>query len=388
MARQRLSGRERIITTLTEQGAVSRADVARLAALAPSTVTAVVAELMASGLVVELDEHPAPASGSRGGRPPVLIVLRRSVGVAVGIDFGKRHVRVAVTDLAHNLLGEQQRPVDQDRPADEDIRVASDMVRATLEQVGASTGEVVGVGMGIPGPVRRSSGQLGDSTILPGWVGVHAADAMGSALDCPVHADNDANLGALGEWMWGAARGHSEVVYLKAATGIGAGFILNGRPFGGAGGTAGEIGHTVIDPNGPVCRCGNRGCLEMLAGSDAVLAAMPGVGLERVIASAQRGERVAMGAVADAGTAMGLALATLCNLVNPELIVVGGELASAGDLLLDPMREALQRSAIHSAAADVTIVRGELGERAEVLGAVALALLRSTAETLRRTALG
>jgi predicted NBD/HSP70 family sugar kinase len=235
--------------------------------------------------------------------------------------------------------------------------------------------------MGLPGPVHRPSGELGDSTILPGWVGVRAADAVSAALGHAVEVENDANLGALGEWMWGAGRGAAHMAYVKASTGIGAGFIVAGQPYVGAGGTAGELGHTVVDPGGPICRCGNRGCLETLAGAPAVLGSLRDVHgealtLTEAVAYARRGDAGCQRAIADAGISIGTAVATLCNLFNPQRVVVGGDLGAAGELLLAPLRESLRRAAIRSAADDVEVVQGRLGERAEVLGAVALVLGR------------
>jgi predicted NBD/HSP70 family sugar kinase len=312
------------------------------------------------------------------GRPPVLVAMHRNAGVAIGLDFGKRHVRVALSDLAHRILAERQDELDADLPAAAAIAHATGLVDEVLAEAHADLDDVVGVGMGLPGPVHGPTGELGDSTILPGWVGVRA-----------VEVENDANLGALSEWMWGAGRGAENMAYLKVATGIGAGLIIRSRPYTGTSGTAGEIGHTVIDPSGPVCRCGNRGCLETVAGSAALLAALR----DTVGADVTVGEAIARGldghaecgtAIAAAGTAIGTAVATLCNLFNPERIVVGGDLAAAGSLLLDPLREALRRGAVRSAADDVSVVEGTLGERAEVLGAVAL-VLRRGADLLRRS---
>ncbi|MGH3646160.1 MAG: ROK family protein [Micromonosporaceae bacterium] len=381
--RQRLDGRNRILAALSRLGPVSRAELARRTSLAPSTVSTIVSELQRAGLVDELDAAATPATGTKGGRPAILLALHRSAGVAVGIDLGRRHLRVAVSDLAHTLLAERNLTVTRDRGAREDIDSAVTLVNELLTEAGVDRDQVVGVGMGLPGPVHRATGELGDSTILPGWVGVAAAPAMTEALGLPVVVDNDANLGALSEWMWGAGRDATELAYLKIGTGIGAGLIVAGRPYSGAGGTAGEIGHTVIDPAGPICRCGNRGCLEMSAGTGAVLDALrpthgDGRTIQQVVKLARDGDAGCRRAIADAGHAVGTALATLCNLVNPQRIIVGGELAAAGEILLAPIRGALTRGTIRSAAADVSVLESALGDRAEVLGAVALALRSGT----------
>jgi predicted NBD/HSP70 family sugar kinase len=381
---QRIDARARVLRVLAESGAASRAELARLTALAPSTVSAVVADLQDTGLVIEPADRPPPAGL---GRPPVLVALDRSAGVAVGIDFGKRHVRVALADLSHTVLAERNDPLGADLPAAEAIPRAVVLVDEVLAEAGMGRSAVLGIGMGLPGPVHAPSGELGDSTILPGWVGVRAVEAMSAALELPVEVGNDANLGALSELTWGAGRGADEMAYLKVATGVGAGLISRGRPFLGAGGTAGEIGHTVIDPAGSICRCGNRGCVETVAGVPAVLAALrdtygADLTIGDAIARAVAGDPGCRRAIADAGRAVGIAVATLCNLVNPQRIVVGGDLGAAGELLLGPLRESLRLGAIRSAAEDVDVVEGALGDRAEVLGAVALGLRRG-AEALR-----
>ena len=375
----RRDARARVVGVLAEAGAVSRADLARRAALAPSTVSAVVSDLQAAGLLVEPAEPVHPPERTSIGRPPVLISLHRRAGVVAGIDFGKRHLRMAISDLSHTLLVERHRALDADLPAREAISLAKLMFDDALDEAEVQRSELVGVGMGLPGPVHRPSGQLGNSTILPGWVDIRAEDAVARALGRAVHVENDANLGALGEWMWGAGRGTDHMAYVKASTGIGAGFIVAGAPYVGAGGTAGEIGHTVVDPAGAICRCGNRGCLETLAGGPAVLSSLrdvhgDGLTLQDAVTFALMGDAGCARAIADAGAAIGTAVATLCNLFNPRQVVVGGDLGNAGELLLSPLRESVRRGAIRSAADDVKVVQGELGERAEVLGAVALVL--------------
>jgi predicted NBD/HSP70 family sugar kinase len=371
----RESNRENVVRALQTLGVASRADIARWTGLSRSTVSSIVSELHADGLVVDRHDGGREAAGS--GRPPALIALDPSAGFALGIDFGKRHLAVALADLSHEVLAERWIEMPDDYEAGDGMRTAAGLVERLVEGSGADRGRVIGVGMGIPGPVQES-GMVGSSAILPGWAGTSPQEHMEELLELPVRVGNDANLGALAEFTWGAGRGSCSVVYLKLATGIGAGIVIDGKLFEGAGGTAGEIGHTTIDETGDICRCGNRGCLETYAGAAAIASLLSrsfGEELdpEQVLSRAADGDPGCRRALADAGRHIGVAVANLCNLVNPERIVVGGSMGHAGALLLDPLTESVRLRAIPSAA-DVEIVPGELGERAELLGAVALVL--------------
>ena len=372
----RESNREKVVKALQTLGVASRADIARWTGLSRSTVSSIVGDLHDEGLVGDRRDGGREASGS--GRPPALIALDPAAGFALGIDFGKRHLAVALADLSHEVLGEQRVEMTDDYEAGEGMLRAAELVDRLLDDLDADRGRVIGVGMGIPGPVHRT-GPVGSSAILPGWSGTSPAERMADLLELPVRVGNDANLGALAESTWGAGRGSASVVYLKLANGIGAGIVIAGRLFEGAGGTAVEIGHTTINETGDICRCGNRGCLETYAGAAAIASLLSrsfGEQLdpEDVLSRAAEGDPGCRRALADAGRHIGVAVANLCNLVNPERIVVGGSMGRAGALLLDPLRESVTLRAIPSAGEDVRIVPGELGERAELLGAVALVL--------------
>jgi predicted NBD/HSP70 family sugar kinase len=238
------------------------------------------------------------------------------------------------------------------------------------------------VGAGLPAPIDSRTRQLGAPSLLPGWVGLHIDDYLSEALGTPVVVENDANLGALAEHLWGAGRGLDSVAYLKLSEGVGAGLVLGGALFrGGLAGTAGEIGHTTVDEYGAVCRCGNRGCLETLVAARAVVRLLepvlgPGLGIADVVDRARQGDAGCRRVLADTGRHVGVAVANLCNLLNPERVVIGGELAVAGELLLGPMREVVGRYGIPSAVATSEIVLGTLGADAHVLGAIALVLRR------------
>src|SRR5215217_597304 len=356
----RASNRLRVIRALQVLGVTSRADVARRTGLSRSTVSTIVAGLQAEGIVVDRDPDGRAAVG--GGRPPAPIALYPAAGLAIGVDFGKRHLAVALADLSHELLAEEWREIPDDYDASTGIESAAELVELVLGAAGADRERVLGVGMGLPGPVHRS-GVVGSSAILPGWAGTHAAERMRERLGLEVWLGNDANLGALAEAIWGAGQSASTVVYLKLATGIGAGIVIDGRLFGGAGGTAGEIGHTSLDETGDICRCGSRGCLETYASGAAIAGLLSRslgepLGPDDVLRRASGGDPACRRALAEAGRHIGVAVANLCNLVNPERIIVGGSMGYAGDLLLDPLREAVGLRAIPSAAEDVEIVLG------------------------------
>jgi predicted NBD/HSP70 family sugar kinase len=229
--------------------------------------------------------------------------------------------------------------------------------------------------MGLPAPI--ADGVVMSSGILPGWVGVNARDASYDALGLPAVIENDANLGALAEHRRGAGRGARDLVYVKVSSGVGAGLILNGQLFRGATGTSGEIGHLTLDEQGPLCRCGSRGCLEAYAATGTALTMMAGqlaaTGIDEVIEAALQGNVAALRVFEDSGLHLGWGLAAVTNLLNPHVIVVGGDMARAGDLLLDSVRLGLRRHVL-AGAASTPVRPSELGDRASLLGAVLLAM--------------
>jgi glucokinase-like ROK family protein len=367
--------RGRVIDVLRDRGTASRAEIARTTGLSRSTVSSIVSDLIDAGLVAE-HEGAGVAHGEHGGRPPVLLSLERSAGLALGVDFGHTHLRVAVSDLSHEVLAEKSRDLDVDHSADQGLDSAVELVDRVLKQAKAERQRVLGVGMGLPGPIT-SSGAVGSSAILPGWVGVDAAAEMRKRLEVPVHVENDANLGALAESVWGSGKGFRDLVYVKLSSGVGAGLLLGGRLYHGTGGTAGEIGHTVVQPSGSICRCGNRGCLETVASAKAVAEELSGsrnepVSVKRLLELAGDGDPATVRLIAEAGREIGVAAANLCNLINPERVIVGGDLSAAGELITEPIAESIRRYAILSAAEQVSVVPGVLGDRAELLGALAL----------------
>jgi len=368
--------RERVVGVLRTHGRTSQAEIARATGLSRTTVSTLVAELRGGGVVFEVD---AKAPDGRGGRPGVQLVLQDSSKAVIGIDFGHTHVQVAVGGLSRDVLAERSCELDVDRQAEEALDAAARMAGEVLAQAGVKHEAVVCAGIGIPGPVDRAHGTVGSATILPGWLGLRIAEEMERRLGMPVEIENDANCGALAEMTWGAGRDCSNFAYIKAATGIGAGLVVDGRLLHGASGTAGEIGHTTLDESGALCYCGNRGCLETVASGPAILQLVSNghaetLTLSRVIDLAAEGDVRCRRAISDAGREIGVAVAGLCNLINPERVIIGGLLSRGGDLLLQPIRDSIRRHAVQAAAERVEVLPAVFIERAELMGSLALAL--------------
>jgi predicted NBD/HSP70 family sugar kinase len=346
-------------------GAFTQAELSRATGLAPATVSNIVRELTGVGLV-ETD----PGSGRRGSS----VRLARGAGLVAGVDFGHSHVAVAVGDLTGRLLAEERRRLEAGHQHTEALDLAAAMLRAMTP----ADGVLRHVGMGLPAPVTQDV--IRSSAIFPGWEGIDARAAAEQALGVPVHVENDANLGALAEHRQGVGRGHDSSVFVKISSGVGAGIIIDNQLFHGAGGTAGEIGHLTLDDQGPLCRCGSRGCLEAYTSVGNVLAMMAGqlpeADLDAVVTAARGGNVSAQRAFEDAGLHLGWGLASIVNLLNPSLVVVGGDMARAGELLLESARIGLRRHALDSVAL-TPVLASELGERASLVGAVLLAAERT-----------
>lgn len=378
LERLREHNRLRVVDALRRHGTASRTELVRETGLSRTTVATLVADLQARGLVVEKPVDDVHTEQAGRGRPPTLLRLDPSAGVALGVDFGHTHLRVAVADLSSAVLAERRIELNIDHSAAAALDAAVEVIDLVLAEAGNTRADVVGVGMGLSGPIELS-GKVGRTVILPGWVGLNAATELSTRLGLHVTADNDANLGALAEVTSGAGQGLSDVIYVMVSSGIGAGLILGGKLHRGATGFAGELGHVFARQDGAVCRCGNRGCLETLASVDSVLALLrpthgadlTEAGLLQLIAA---GDLAATRVVRDAGRAIGGVLAGLANCLDPDAIIVGGELSPAGMPLLEGIREGIERFALPSAVRQVEVRAGVLGDRAEVLGALALVL--------------
>jgi len=368
-------------------GGISRVEVARQIGLTRAAVTTIVKDLLDTGVIRE-----AESIQIHSGRPPIVLEINPTLGYVIGIDFGATHLNLLLADLSARILQELEIEFNIQTGPDAGIAEADRRVRELLDRAGLALEDILAIGMGVPGPIVSEAGMVLAPPIMPGWDRFPIRDTLEKLWGVPVSLNNDAELGALGEWAAGAGRGEANLAYIKVGTGIGAGLLLDGHIYRGVTGSAGEIGHLTIDENGPICTCGNHGCLEAIAGGRAIalqaqevvrkgkrtqmadVNPVESLSAREVAAAASRGDLPAQQILAKAGTHIGIAIAGLINLFNPSMIVVGGGVARTGDLLLEPMRQAVQTRSMPASARVVRITTAMLGKRSSGMGAVIQAL--------------
>ena len=359
-----------ILNLVRQEGYISRAEIAKRTNLSRSTVSNIINELIEAERVQEVEKGQ-----SRGGRRPIILRINYRSHCVIGVELATTFVNVIVTDLNADVLYECREPFDIAVGPDAATAHVAGMVDRALATVGVERSRVAGVGIGIPGPIAYATGKTIVPPIMPGWSGVSLRDRFRDALHLPVRVDNDANLGALAEHCWGAAQNVRNVAYLYlGTTGIGAGLILEGAIYRGEIGSAGEIGHTTIDEHGPRCSCGSYGCLESLAGLPWILRRAETLSgkarsLDELIYAVEHGDEAVRAVFVDAARHLGVAVASLLNLYNPGLVVLGGQLAAAGNLLLDTVRTTAQTRALPITLEHCDIVTGTLGDNDVALGA-------------------
>lgn len=359
-----------ILSLVRQEGQISRAEIAKRTNLSRSTVSNIINELIEADRI-----HEVQKGESRGGRRPILLELNYRSHCCVGIELATTFLNLVITDLKAEILYQHREPFDINAGPDAAVEQVSQVVGRALVEAQIDAAQVAGVGIGIPGPITHTTGQTIAPPIMPGWSGVSLRDRFSETLPFPVYVDNDANLAALAEYRWGVAQQVRNMAYIYlGSTGIGAGLVLNGSIYRGEIGSAGEIGHSTIDEDGPLCSCGSYGCLEAMAGLPQILRNAARLSkqhthsLEQLIAAARTNPALHELFV-EAGTHLGVAVASLLNLYNPGLVVLGGPLVLAEDLLLETVRSTARKRALPITLEHCDIVTGKLGIHAVALGA-------------------
>jgi len=367
----REANRARIIEQVKRFGVITQVELADATGLSAGTVSVIVKELLEAGVV-----NTSPTS--RSGRRAVNVTLARRLGLVVGVHIGQRDLRVGLANPAGEILQQQHLPLGKDHRADTGLDSICLFIADMLERLGAEHDEILGVGVAVDAPIDHNTGMVCSPGLMRGWDQVPIGESLQNRLHLPVLIDNASNTRALAESRFGAGVNANPLVYLAIAQGIGAGIMVDAEIFHGFTGTAGEIGHISIDENGPMCYCGNRGCLEAYAGTRALLETLRvthgNLSLSDFINQAVSGDVACRRVIEDAAHRVGFALSGVCNIIDPQRIIVGGDLAGVGDLFLAPLRAATAHFALPSSTPTIEIVPGELGEECALIGAICLAL--------------
>jgi predicted NBD/HSP70 family sugar kinase len=367
----REANRARLVESLKRHGRLTQVELAGSTGLSPATVSNIVKELTAAGLL-----HTSITSSN--GRRATLVSLARQLGLVAGVHYTSRQLHIAIADVTRTVVSQTSLPLPLDHRHDAQLDRLAILLSELMESLGGTVSDLLAVGLALPAPIDPRTGMVSTPGLLRGWEGVDVAASLTERIGRPAYVDSEANLGGLAEAREGSGRSASSSVFIRVGHTISAGLIVGGDLFRGVNGKAGQIGHVTIDENGPICRCSNRGCLETYAGGPALLSLFPpNAGMQRVsdlLQAAEDGDGSSRRVIADAGRHIGIAAASLCNLFDPELIVVGGELAQAGEILMAPMRHSLERTALASAGGLPEIVGASFGEWAETRGAIAIAL--------------
>jgi predicted NBD/HSP70 family sugar kinase len=368
-----------------EKGPMSRASIADAVGLTKATVSSLVGELIARGLLSERGRAPAAAVG----RPGQLVALSDETVVGLGLEINVDYLAACVLDLAGGVRFERfLRRENRDTPIRDVFDALGDLGRSALNEAEAERLIPVGVTVAAPGLVEVDSGMLLMAPNL-GWSNTPLRTEVANRLQRPhlyVTADNEANLAALGELWQGHGQEWRDFIHISGEIGVGAAVVVGGELLRSGSGLGGELGHLSIDPNGAECPCGSRGCLERVVGQEALLKrarldaevgtsiGVPDGGVRLLAESAERGDQRTLDALAEAGEALGLACGAAVNLLAPNTVVLGGIFALLFDWLADPLREELEKRAFVAKCSDVAVVRSELGAAAAVRGAASLTL--------------
>lgn len=377
----RAINRSSVLNLVKTHGPLSRTGVARLSGLSPATVTDIVAELIGERLVYEKEP-----GDSTGGRRPILLAINHTARYAIGIKLMEQQIIAALTDLSATVLAGITQPLEDGQSLDRAVQALAAAVETLVEQAGAERQKLVGVGVGLAGVVDSARGVCRYSPVFS-WRNAPLRDLLQARIGIPVYLDNDVNTLTLAERLFGAGQGVDDFLVVTVGRGVGMGIVVHGQPYRGTRGGGGEFGHTVLDPNGPLCGCGKRGCLEAYVSDPAILRmarealARGEIALgaqdltaPRLVELACAGNQPLQSVFRQAGQMLGLGIANLIDVFSPRLIIITGEGVRAGDLLFRPMRESIHRHAFADLADDAAIVIQEWGDDAWARGAASLVL--------------
>ena len=369
----------RIVRTLSARGSMSAAQLARHTGLAKSTISTTLSELRRTNMVVETGIE----LDGGVGRPATTLTLNPEAGTCIGILIGQSEIQVIVADVSHRVLSDQTVQLEPDYSPEHATDLVRGLIAEAYSQQWRSQDGLLGVGIAVGGPVNPVTSRVMRGGV-PKWTGVSLHEHFAPMFEAPILADNESNCSAIAEMTWGAAQGHEDFIVYTLDMGVGGAIVSGGNVLRGVAGAAGEFGHVVIDPHGPLCRCGNRGCLEVYASfRTALVEAERELGrrlhITDVVRLAMSGDETCRRLIRQAGEAGGRGLGLIGSVFNPSLVVVSGRLATAGDLLMQPLIESFERFSLVKRedvppSAQTRVVPSAFTDNGACMGAVGLVL--------------
>ena len=376
-----------VLNALRLHAPISRAELATITRLNRSTISNIVNILIGDGLVLELDTME-----SKVGRPGIALALRPDGGAVIGVEIGVGFISVILTDFVANILWRESSEFSLEKPKIEIISEAEKLIDQAISFAEEKYLRLLGIGLGVPGLVNVQKGELLFAPNL-GWRNVPLRLMWNQRFHLPLYVENEANLGALGEYYFGVGRDVDNFIYLSSGVGLGGGVIINGKLFTGGRGFAGEIGHIQRDPQGELCGCGRQGCWETQVGPRAVLQrvkraieADSGSTLEyvngdlknltfnQVVDCALQGNQLCRSALEEVGRNLGTGIADLANIFNPQMVVIGGAFSYAREIILPILENTISNETLTAVRDDLSVKFSEHGADACVLGAIAVVL--------------
>ena len=374
------------LNLIRDRGSITRAEIIHITKLSAPTISSLVNILIESDFVRE-----GGIGLSSGGRKPVVLEFNYEVRKILGIDMGATHITIIIMNLKGEVSQRISYHMDVITKPEEALQVINKSVTDIMNKSGLTSRDLLGIGFTVPAPlVNEKTGEF-ITHYMPAWKDIHCIQAIQDFRGTPIYFENDANAAAIAEKVWGCGLGYDNLVYIKLGTGVGSGIMINGEVYKGFNGTAGEIGHTTIEADGRACRCGNHGCLESYIGiqgilSDARLALkgdpnwndhLADLDVKGVVRAAREGNQECEKIISTAGWYLGIGLANIINLVNPGLLILGGDLADAGQMLLEPARRSLLERTVGFNTRTENLVIGEMGSNAVAIGAATLVILNA-----------
>ena len=384
------SAEAEILRALRKQGQISRTQISMITGWSKAKTTQEIRKIVGKGYLVEVGE-----GASLGGRKPRLLRLNDRLGIVIGIDIGASSVEVALADVSGKVLQRHCEPADVRQPPEQVLGRCLAVINELIAAQGCHADSLLGIGIGVPGPVDFARGVLVAPPLMPEWENFQIREYFKKRLPSAfVIVDNDVNIMALGEQRAGEGVDIDNFIFVKIGTGIGAGIISNGKIHRGSDGCAGDIGHICVDKEGPLCACGNIGCLEAMAGGPAIAAkgfqvASNGsspvlnailnsnggvIRPEDVNLACREGDQAALEIIRSSGQMVGEVLASLVNFFNPSHIFIGGGIANFGNHLLVAIRQAVLRRSLPLATRRLSINFSPTSSDAGITGAIFLAL--------------